>query len=98
MTVANTASNAFKPLAVNIETAAEMLDVKDTRIIRRMIQAGEIRGLRIGRRYKVSVESLEALINGPSGAKARRRNTAGPVPAYGGRAAKAAALETTGGR
>ncbi|WP_369126284.1 helix-turn-helix domain-containing protein [Bifidobacterium catulorum] len=41
----------------------ELLDVKDPRIITRLIQSGQIKALKVGGRYKINLQSLVRFAN-----------------------------------
>lgn len=50
------------PLAVSRTRAAEMLDIKDKRIITRLIQQGKLKAMRVGGRYLINVGSIYQLL------------------------------------
>jgi excisionase family DNA binding protein len=51
-----------EPLAVDVQEAARLISLSP-RTIRRYIQLGRLRGVRIGRRVLVPLESLKALLH-----------------------------------
>ena len=55
------AANGRRPLLCTVEEAAEMLSIGRTKTYR-LIAAGQIRTIRIGRRRLVPISELEALI------------------------------------
>lgn len=52
------------PLLVSRNKAMEMLDIRDPRVITRLIQQGKIKAVRIGGRYRINVSSVYAYANG----------------------------------
>ena len=52
------------PLLVSRSKAMEMLDVRDGRVMNRLISQGKVKAVRIGRQYRVNVASLYADANG----------------------------------
>ena len=61
-------STMFKALAVDIPTAAGMLGVSD-RLLKREIDSGALRAFRLGRRWRVRVEELNAYLGRRAAAK-----------------------------
>ena len=66
----------MEPLAVDVREAARLTAVSPY-TIRRYIQRGTLRAVRIGRRVLVPFDELERLVRGPDGQVGQRPRTSG---------------------
>jgi excisionase family DNA binding protein len=55
-------SDAVTPLAVRVETAAKLLDTSPTTIAL-WLRTGRLRGLKVGRSWRVRTSDLQALLD-----------------------------------
>lgn len=57
-------ADRLKPLLVNASEAMRLLDIRDPRVLNRLIRDGSIHAVRVGNRWKINYASLEAFAAG----------------------------------
>ena len=57
-------TDQLKPLLVNTTEAMRLLDIKDPRVLNRLIRDGSIHAVRVGNRWKINYASLESFAAG----------------------------------
>jgi len=57
-------ADRLKPLLVNASEAMRLLDIRDPRVLNRLIRDGSIHAVRVGNRWKINYASLESFADG----------------------------------
>lgn len=68
-------TDQLKPLLVNASEAMRLLDIRDPRVLNRLIRDGSIHAVRVGNRWKINYASLKSFADG--------RFPAPPTPGFG---------------
>lgn len=67
-------TDQLKPLLVNASEAMHLLDIKDPRVLKRLIRDGSIHAVRVGNRWKINYASLEEFASGQFPAPPKRKS------------------------